>query len=96
MQAVQCGVVKGHDLGVRVRGDQMGTESRDRKSFLLGLGWNVGSWDAQNGLRGAPWESFQKGLSQNVGVVESLEMLRQGQRLHWRELSLRKERYEIP
>lgn len=39
---MQCGVVKGHGLGVRVRGDQMGTESRDRKSFLLGLGWMWG------------------------------------------------------
>lgn len=64
---MQCGMVKGHDFGMRVRGDQMGTESKGRKSFLLGLGWNVGSWDAQDGLRGAPGETFQKRLSQIVG-----------------------------
>lgn len=29
----------------------------------------MGSWDAQNGLRGAPWEAFEKGLSQIVTKV---------------------------
>lgn len=80
-------MVKGHDLGGRVRGDQMGIESRDRKSFLPGLGWNLRSWDAQNGLRGSPWEIFEKGLSQIVGkveVVESLEVFSQKQLLHWK------------
>lgn len=78
MRAAQCDVVKGHGVGVRVRGDQMGTESRDRKSFRAALGWNAGSRGAQEGLRGAPWETVEKGLSQivgKVGVVESLGIL---------------------
>lgn len=49
----------------------MGTASGDRKSFLPSVGWDVGSWDAQN--RGAPWEeTFEKGSSQIVRKVGAL------------------------
>ena len=51
----------------------MGADSRHRKSFLPDLGWNVGSWDAQN--KEVPWETFGKRWSQIVRTVGGCRVL---------------------